>query len=115
VDRQQGEEGVEGGGQVQRLAGEERHEQHVHGDPQGPAFQALLRHPALRHQAEGGQSGVPPGTGGIGVVGHQVTERDAADQARTEPVEALRGVQAAHRAAVVVLPAAGPLPPAIEL
>ena len=62
LDGQQGEQGIQRGGQVQVFIDKQANVDHIHGDPQWPALHAFLRHPHLRHQAEAGEvdDGVEP-------------------------------------------------------
>ena len=115
MHRQEGEQGIQTGGQVQLFMDKEADKNHVEDDPQQPVFQAFLRHPHLCYQAEGCQAGVQPRSGSVGVGGHAVPQQQAAGGADGQAQEQVVNPQTADLPTAVLAAAARPLPPAVEL
>ena len=103
ADGQQGEEGVQPGGQVHAMGEEQGDKQQIQNNPQGPAFDPFLRHPHLGDQAEGTQGGILPGGGCIGEGGHQVTQHDGTQTARREAEQQANAVSWCYYDGVIIL------------
>nr|GFB14319.1 hypothetical protein [Tanacetum cinerariifolium] len=115
LHRQQCEQGVQGGGEVQRFVEEQADEDDVEHDPQWPALHALLRHPYLRHQAVAGQCSVEPGLRGVSEVRHGRAQHCADHRPGQQAEQQAAATQRRDCAAAVRCAASSPLPPSIQL